>query len=215
MPSFACAEINRVRGHYFVTYFKNSHLMKLHFEHLPCEGQTNFCRGDTCLRLEYVSTEGHYRLMKSYYAAIATDLTPVPIADVYRSQSGSQHKTEKVMNVTLFPNVLEPATALKTYAPIGVKFWENQVTALEGLKEFADGWFARRHSSTQAALEAAKYIGDAATPSDVFREYQNWLAGAMELLVEDGKAYQQQVLKAAAHVSAPPVARRPDEQRAG
>jgi hypothetical protein len=88
-------------------------------------------------------------------------------------------------------------------------------TALEGLKEFADGWFARRHKSTQAALEAAKHIGDAATPSDVFREYQNWLVGAMELLVEDGKAYQQQVLKAAAHVSAPPVARRADEQRAG
>jgi hypothetical protein len=84
------------------------------------------------------------------------------------------------MSVTLFPNVLEPATALKAYAPVGVKFWENQETALEGLKEFADGWFARRHKSTQAALEAAKHIGDAATPSDVFREYQNWLARAMD-----------------------------------
>ena len=80
------------------------------------------------------------------------------------------------MSVTLFPNVLEPATTLKNYAPIGVKFWENQQTALEGLKEFADGWFARRHESTQAALEAAKHIADAATPSDVFREYQNWFA---------------------------------------
>jgi hypothetical protein len=37
--------------------------------------------------------------------------------------------------VTLFPNVLEPATALKAYAPVGVKFWENQETALEGLKD--------------------------------------------------------------------------------
>jgi hypothetical protein len=119
------------------------------------------------------------------------------------------------MSVTLFPNVLEPATALKAYAPVGVKFWENQETALEGLKEFADGWFARRHKSTQAALEAAKHIGDAATPSDVFREYQNWLARAMELLAEDGKAYQQQVLRAAVHVSAPPEARQADEQRTG
>jgi len=55
------------------------------------------------------------------------------------------------MSVTSFPNVLEPATTLKNYAPIGVKFWENQQTALEGLKEFAAGWFARCHESTQAA----------------------------------------------------------------
>jgi hypothetical protein len=56
-------------------------------------------------------------------------------------------------NVMLFPNILQPATALKAYAPIGVRFWENQGAALDGLKEFADGWFARRRKSTQAALE--------------------------------------------------------------
>jgi len=65
-------------------------------------------------------------------------------------------------NVTLFPSILQPATALKAYAPIGVKFWESQETALQGLKEFADCWFAKRQKSTQAALEAAKHIGDAA-----------------------------------------------------
>jgi Phasin protein len=119
------------------------------------------------------------------------------------------------MSVTLFPNIMEPAAALKTYAPMGVKFWENQEIALEGLKEFADGWFARRQKSTQAALEAAKHIGDAATPSDIFREYQNWLGRAMELLAEDGKAYHQQVLRAAAHLSALPEARPADEARTG
>jgi hypothetical protein len=118
-------------------------------------------------------------------------------------------------NVTLFPNILQPATALKAYAPIGVKFWENQETALNGLKEFADSWFARRHKSTQAALEAAKQIGEAATPSDVFREYQHWLTRAMELLAEDGKAYQQQVLKAGAHLTARPEAPQTDERRTG
>jgi hypothetical protein len=41
-------------------------------------------------------------------------------------------------NVTLIPNILQPAATLKAYAPIVVKFWENQETALEGLKEFAD-----------------------------------------------------------------------------
>src|SRR5258706_12593520 len=34
-------------GHYFATYFDNSRLMKLHFEHLHCKGQATFCRGDT------------------------------------------------------------------------------------------------------------------------------------------------------------------------
>lgn len=47
-------------------------------------------------------------------------------------------------NGTLFPNILQPAATLKAYAPMGVKFWENQETALKDLKEFADGWFSRR-----------------------------------------------------------------------
>jgi hypothetical protein len=118
-------------------------------------------------------------------------------------------------NVTLFPNILQPAATFKAYAPMGVKFWENQETALEGLKEFADGWFDRRHKGTQAALEAAQHIGNAETPSDILREYQNWLTREMELFAEDGKAYQQQVLRAGAHVSAPPEARQADEQRTG
>ncbi len=117
-------------------------------------------------------------------------------------------------NVTLFPNILQPAAALKAYAPMGVKFWENQETALDGLKEFADGWFDRRHKGMEVALEAAKHIGDAETPSDIFREYQDWLTREMELLAEDGKACQQQVLRAGAHLSARP-APETDERRTG
>jgi hypothetical protein len=104
-------------------------------------------------------------------------------------------------NGTLFPNILQPAATLKAYAPMGVKFWENQETALNDLKEFADGWFARRQKGMHAALEAAQHIGDAESPSDMFREYQSWLTREMELLAEDGKACQQ-VLKAGAHVRA-------------
>ena len=74
---------------------------------------------------------------------------------------------------------------LKAYAPIGIKFWENQETALAGLKEFANGWFARRHKGMQAALEAAKHIGHAETPSDMPKEYQNWLTREAELIAED------------------------------
>jgi hypothetical protein len=54
-------------AHYFATYFDNSRLIKLHFEHLRCDEQARFCRGTSCLRQEYISTGGHYRLMRSYY----------------------------------------------------------------------------------------------------------------------------------------------------
>jgi hypothetical protein len=103
-------------------------------------------------------------------------------------------------NATLFPNILQPAATLKAYAPMGVKFWENQETALKDLKEFADGWFARRQKGMHAALEAAKDIGNAESPSDMLREYQNWLTREMELLAEDGKAFQQEVLRAGVHL---------------
>jgi hypothetical protein len=100
--------------------------------------------------------------------------------------------------VSLFPNVLQPAIALKAIAPIGVKFWQSEESVLEGMREYADGWFARRHTGTQAALEAARRMGDAATPLDVFREYQDWLAGAVSRLLEEGMACQKQALKAGA-----------------
>jgi hypothetical protein len=54
-------------GHYFATYFDNSHLIKLHFEYLHCDERVTFCRGGSCLQQEYISTGGRYRLMRSYY----------------------------------------------------------------------------------------------------------------------------------------------------
>ena len=118
-------------------------------------------------------------------------------------------------NVTLFPNLLQPDVALKTYAPLSIKFWENQGSALEGMKEFADGWLARRHKTTQAGLEAAKRMGDASTHFDILREYQTWLTGAMEAFAEDGKACQQQLLRTGFQLNPRPEARKGDERRAG
>jgi hypothetical protein len=129
----------------------------------------------------------------------------------YKRHGAGQLRRRMTMsdNGTLFPNILQPAATLKACAPLSVKFWENQETALEGLKEFADGWFARRQKGMQTALEAAKHIGDANTPSDMLREYQNWLRREMELLAEDGKAYQQQMLRAGPHLSAQRAADHP------
>jgi hypothetical protein len=56
-------------GHYFATYFDNSRLIKLHFEHLHCDEQATFCRGASCLHQEYVFAGGRYRLLKSYYGS--------------------------------------------------------------------------------------------------------------------------------------------------
>jgi len=112
-------------------------------------------------------------------------------------------------------NILQPAATLKAYVPMGVKFWENQETALKDLKEFTDGWFARRQKGMHAALEAAQHIGNAESPSDMLREYQNWLTREMELLAEDGKACQQQVLRAAAHPSTQPEEPETGKRRTG
>lgn len=101
--------------------------------------------------------------------------------------------------VSLFPNLLQPAT--KTYAPMGIKFWEGEATVLDNMKEFADGWFERRRIGTRAALEAARRIGEATTPLDAFREYQDWLSGAAARLLEDGMAWQHQFMKANAKLA--------------
>ncbi len=118
-------------------------------------------------------------------------------------------------NVTLFPHILQPTVALKAYAPLGVKFWENQQTGLEGFKEFSDGWFARRQKSTLAALETTRNVSNASTLVDIVREYQNWFTAAMEVFTEDSKAYQQQMLRTGVHLNATPEAQQTAERRTG
>ena len=54
-------------AHYFATYFDNSRGIRLRFEHLHCDEPAQFCRGTSCLRQEYISTGGHYRLQRNYY----------------------------------------------------------------------------------------------------------------------------------------------------
>ena len=54
-------------GHYFATYFDNSHLIRLHFDQLYCNGRAKFCNGGDCLQQEYISNGGRYRLIRSYY----------------------------------------------------------------------------------------------------------------------------------------------------
>ena len=56
-------------GRYFATYLDNARMIRLHFEHLNCSSeQASFCKGVSCLQQEYLSSGGHYRLIRTFYA---------------------------------------------------------------------------------------------------------------------------------------------------
>lgn len=76
-------------------------------------------------------------------------------------------------------------------------FWENQDKILDAMQTFADGWFERRHTGTHAALEAAQRMCKAGTPADLVREYQEWANGALQRVMADGLACQQQFMAVA------------------
>jgi hypothetical protein len=63
-----CTDTPRA-GHYFATYLDHAHVVRLHFEHLHCEDRPRFCKDGGCLHQEYVSTGGHYRLIRNYYGS--------------------------------------------------------------------------------------------------------------------------------------------------
>jgi len=54
-------------AHYFATYLDNSRIIKLHFEHFNCEGSQMYRHGALCLHQEFVLSDSHYRLTRSYY----------------------------------------------------------------------------------------------------------------------------------------------------
>lgn len=74
------------------------------------------------------------------------------------------------------------------------KFWEGQDAVLDSMQAFANDWFERRHNGTHAALEAAERMSKAETPIDFLREYQDWASGALQQVMADGMACQQQIM---------------------
>jgi hypothetical protein len=54
--------------HQFARYTQNLRSLVLHFEHFRCGDRGALCTQAGCLHQVYVSTGGHYRLLKSYYA---------------------------------------------------------------------------------------------------------------------------------------------------
>jgi len=54
--------------HRFASYSQGSRVLVLHFEHFRCGDSRALCTQAGCLHQVYMSTGGHYRLLRSYYA---------------------------------------------------------------------------------------------------------------------------------------------------
>jgi hypothetical protein len=54
--------------HEFAGYTDNLQKVVLHFEHFYCGTDGIFCNASGCLHQVYISSHGHYRLLRSYYA---------------------------------------------------------------------------------------------------------------------------------------------------
>ncbi len=71
-PEIRAAIIRQCHGpkahHNFASYTENLRRIELHFEHLHCDSDGAFCNPSGCLHQIYVSSYGHYRLLRSYYS---------------------------------------------------------------------------------------------------------------------------------------------------
>ena len=54
-------------AHYFATYLDHARVIKLHFEHLDCEGRQMYRKAGFCLHEEFTLSGTHYRQTRNYY----------------------------------------------------------------------------------------------------------------------------------------------------
>jgi hypothetical protein len=52
----------------FASYTENTKMIVLRFEHFYCNSGGTFCGPSGCLQQIYVSSHGHYKLLRSYYS---------------------------------------------------------------------------------------------------------------------------------------------------
>ena len=86
------------------------------------------------------------------------------------------------------------------------RFWENQDKILDNMQAFTNSWFDHRHTGTHSAQEAAERMCRTETIVDLVQAYQNWAKGAVERIMADGLACQQQIVAATSALSSPPIA---------
>lgn len=89
-------------------------------------------------------------------------------------------------------------------ARLGTQMAELAHAQQQVLREWEDmthGWFARRHSGTQAALEAAREIARSSDPGEAMGACQRWLAGSVSRMAADAldaQSHGARVMKACA-----------------
>jgi hypothetical protein len=86
------------------------------------------------------------------------------------------------------------------------RFWENQEKILNSMQAFSNSWFERRHIGTHSASEAADRMCGTQTMIDLMQAYQDWARGAIERMIADGLAWQQQIIAASGAPTSPPIA---------
>jgi hypothetical protein len=73
-------------------------------------------------------------------------------------------------------------------------FWKNQEKILESFQELSQSWFEHRRKATQSAVEAARGLGDAKSPVDLFKGWQTWATGSADRLMADTFACQKHLI---------------------
>src|SRR5262245_37705836 len=92
------------------------------------------------------------------------------------------------------------------------RFWENQEKILNNMQAFSNSWFERRHIGTNSASKAADRMCNPQTIVDLMEAYQDWARGAIERMMADGVAWQQQIITASSSFTSPPLA--PSDEKA-
>ena len=93
------------------------------------------------------------------------------------------------------PIAFEPSAAFRdAVRQAATRFWSGQDQILDAMQDYAEGWFERRHAGTEAALDTAQHVIDAATPVEAMREYQKWAFGSFERIIDDGLSCQKHLL---------------------
>jgi hypothetical protein len=85
------------------------------------------------------------------------------------------------------------------------RFWENQEKILTNMQAFSNSWFERRHTGTLSAAEAADRMCSTQKMVDLMAAYQDWARGAIERMMADGLAWQQQIIAASGAPTSPPI----------
>ena len=92
-----------------------------------------------------------------------------------------------------------------TFRETAHRLWENQETFLNNMQAFSNSWFERRHTGTLSASEAADRMCSTQTMVDLMQAYQDWARGAIERMMADGIAWQQQIIAATGAPTSPPI----------